>query len=71
MRSNRGRPRSSTRMWVERCGLLDTSALPHPRPQPDPEIENDTIGRLFGETGVARTLDVTATRHTPFPLPQN
>ena len=53
---------------VRRAGHLRSAA---PRPQPDPEIENDTIGRLFGENGVARTLDVTATWHTPFPVPQN
>ena len=52
---------------VRRAGHLRSAA---PRPQPDPEIENDTIGRLFGETGVARTLDVTATWQVISPFPR-
>jgi hypothetical protein len=39
MNSCRGRPRASTRLWVENCVVLSVSELRRPRPKITPELQ--------------------------------
>ena len=55
----RGRPESSTRIWVEHCTVLDVAQLPRPFPKPAPEEERWL--RLLGRGDALPKAAVTLT----------